>query len=98
MTLDQIIRTVVAVALVVSLLLMAYRWRAWAEASEMRRGLALALVALTISALIGTIAAIDQARPFGVHVAGNLTAPIIAIWALTRRTQDHPHPHKDKES
>lgn len=87
----------VALTLTAVLVLMAVRWRAWAAASEMWRLLAVALGVLTLSTLLGTIAGILEDRPLGPHVGGNLTAGLIALYALARpnsthREADAPHP------
>ena len=82
---DDVIRYAVAVTLTATLILMAVRWRAWAAASEMWRLLAVALGILTLSVLLGTFAGILEDRPLGPHVGGNLTAGLIALYALTRR-------------
>lgn len=86
----------VAATLTAVLVLMAVRWRAWAAASEMWRLLAVALGVLTLSTLLGTIAGILEDRPLGPHVGGNLTAGLIALYALVRpnsthREADAPH-------
>ena len=81
---DDVIRYAVAVTLTATLILMAVRWRAWAAASEMWRLLAVALGILTLSVLLGTLAGIREDRPLGPHVGGNLTAGLIALYALTR--------------
>ena len=82
---DDVIRYAVAATLTAVLILMAVRWRAWAAASEMWRLLAVALGLLTLSTLLGTLAGIREDRPLGPHVGGNLTAGLIALYALTRR-------------
>ena len=79
---DDVIRYAVAVTLTAVLVLMAVRWRAWAAASEMWRLLAVALGILTLSVLLGTLAGIREDRPLGPHVGGNLTAGLIALYAL----------------
>lgn len=81
---DDVIRYAVAGTLTAVLALMAVRWRAWAAASEMWRLLAVALGILTLSVLLGTFAGIREDRPLGPHVGGNLTAGLIALYALTR--------------
>ena len=82
---DEVIRYTVAVTLTATLILMAVRWRAWTAASEMWRLLAVALGILTLSVLLGTIAGILEDRPLGPHVGGNLTAGLIALYALALR-------------
>ena len=82
---DDVIRYAVAVTLTAVLVLMAVRWRAWAAASEMWRLLAVALGALTLSTILNTLAGIREDRPLGPYVAGNLTAGLIALRALTLR-------------
>ena len=82
---DDVIRYAVAATLTAVLVLMAVRWRAWAAASEMWRLLAVALGILTLSVLLGTLAGIREDRPLGPYVAGNLTAGLIALRALTLR-------------
>ena len=79
---DDVIRYAVAATLTAVLVLMAVRWRAWAAASEMWRLLAVALGILTLSVLLGTFAGIREDRPLGPHVGGNLTAGLIALYAL----------------
>ena len=81
---DDVIRYAVAVTLTATLILMAVRWRAWVAASEMWRLLAVALGVLSMSVLLGTFAGIREDRPLGPHVGGNLTAGLIALYALTR--------------
>ena len=81
---DEVIRYAVAVTLTATLILMAVRWRAWAAASETWRLLAVALGVLTLSTLLGTLTAIWADRPLGAHVGGNLTAGLIALYALAR--------------
>ena len=81
---DDVIRYAVAATLTAVLVLMAVRWRAWAAASEMWRLLAVALGILTLSVLLGTLAGIREDRPLGPHVGGNLTAGLIALYALAR--------------
>lgn len=73
----------VAAILAAVLVLMAVRWRAWAAASEMWRLLAVALGALTLSTILNALAGIREDRPLGPYVAGNLTAGLIALRALT---------------
>lgn len=82
---DDVTRYAVAVTLAAVLILMAVRWRAWAAASEMWRLLAVALAVLTLSTLLGTLAGVREDRPLGPHVGGNLTAAIIALYALSLR-------------
>ena len=81
---DDVIRYAVAVTLTAVLVLMAVRWRAWVAATEMWRLLAVALGVLTLSVLFGTLAGIREDRPLGPHVGGNLTAGLIALYALAR--------------
>ena len=81
---DDVIRYAVAATLTAVLVLMAVRWRAWAAASEMWRLLAVALGVLLMSVLLGTLAGIREDRPLGPHVGGNLTAGLIALYALAR--------------
>lgn len=81
---DDVIRYAVAATLTAVLVLMAVRWRAWAAASEMWRLLAVALGILTLSVLLGTVIGILEDRPLGPHVGGNLTAGLIALYALAR--------------
>ena len=81
---DDVIRYAVAATLTAVLVLMAVRWRAWVAASEMWRLLAVALGVLSMSVLLGTFAGIREDRPLGPHVGGNLTAGLIALYALTR--------------
>ena len=97
---DDVIRYAVAVTLAAVLVLMAVRWRAWVAASEMWRLLAVALGVLTLSVLFGTLAGIREDRPLGPHVGGNLTAGLIALYALAlhrnpRRTRDAHHTTKE---
>ena len=80
---DDVIRYAVAATLTAVLVLMAVRWRAWVAASEMWRLLAVALGVLSMSVLLGTFAGIREDRPLGPYVAGNLTAGLIALRALT---------------
>ena len=79
---DDVIRYAVAATLTAVLVLMAVRWRAWVAASEMWRLLAVALGVLSMSVLLGTFAGIREDRPLGPHVGGNLTAGLIALYAL----------------
>ena len=90
---DDVIRYAVAATLTAVLVLMAVRWRAWAAASEMWRLLAVALGVLSMSVLLGTFAGIREDRPLGPHVGGNLTAGLIALYALTLQ-RDTPRPDK----
>lgn len=87
---DDVIRYAVAVTLTAVLVLMAVRWRAWVAASEMWRLLAVALGVLTMSVLLGTLAGIREDRPLGPHVGGNLTAGLIALYALALRRDTRP--------
>ena len=80
---DDVIRYAVSAVLAAVLVLMAVRWRAWVAASEMWRLLAVALGVLSMSVLLGTFAGIREDRPLGPYVAGNLTAGLIALRALT---------------
>ena len=94
---DDVIRYAVAATLTAVLVLMAVRWRAWVAASEMWRLLAVALGVLLVSTFLGTLAGIREDRPLGPHVGGNLTAGLIALYALARpnsthREADAPHP------
>ena len=82
---DEVIRYAVAVTLTAVLVLMAVRWRAWVAAPESWRLLAVALAVLTLSVLFGTLAGIREDRPLGPHVGGNLTAGVIALYALALR-------------
>ena len=88
---DDVIRYAVAATLTAVLVLMAVRWRAWVAASEMWRLLAVALGILTLSVLLGTLAGIREDRPLGPHVGGNLTAGLIALYALARPRPPHRH-------
>ena len=81
---DEVIRYTVAGTLTAVLVLMAVRWRAWAAASEMWRLLAVAFGVLSMSVLLGTVIGILEDRPLGPHVGGNLTAGLIALYALAR--------------
>ena len=81
---NDVIRYAVAVTLTAVLVLMAVRWRTWAAAPEMWRLLAVALGVLLMSVLLGTLAGIREDRPLGPHVGGNLTAGLIALYALAR--------------
>ena len=82
---DDVIRYAVAAILAAVLVLMGVRWRAWAAASEMWRLLAVALGALILSTILNALAGIREDRPLGPYVAGNLTAGLIALRALTLR-------------
>ena len=88
---DDVIRYAVAVTLTAVLVLMAVRWRAWAAASEMWRLLAVAFGVLSMSVLLGTVIGIREDRPLGPHVGGNLTAGLIALYALARPRNPHRH-------
>ena len=88
---DDAIRYAVAATLTAVLVLMAVRWRAWVAASEMWRLLAVALGVLSMSVLLGTLAGIREDRPLGPHVGGNLTAGLIALYALTRPRNPRRH-------
>ena len=90
---DEVIRYAVAVTLTAVLVLMAVRWRAWVAASEMWRLLAVALGVLLMSTFLGTLAGIREDRPLGPHVGGNLTAGLIALYALALQ-RDTPRPDK----
>ena len=98
---DDVIRYAVAATLTAVLVLMAVRWRAWVAASEMWRLLAVALGVLLMSVLLGTLAGIREDRPLGPHVGGNLTAGLIALYALAlqrdtpRRSDAHHANQKD---
>lgn len=81
---DDAIRYAVAATLTAVLVLMAVRWRAWVAASEMWRLLAVAFGVLSMSVLLGTVIGILEDRPLGPHVGGNLTAGLIALYALAR--------------
>lgn len=81
---EDLTRYAVAGTLAAALILMAVRWRAWVAAAEMWRLLAVALGVLTLSTLLGTLAGILEGRPLGPHVGGNLTAGLIALYALAR--------------
>ena len=98
---DDVIRYAVAVTLAAVLVLMAVRWRAWAAASEMWRLLAVAFGVLSMSVLLGTVIGILEDRPLGPHVGGNLTAGLIAVYALARpnghQSRDTTH-HTTKET
>ena len=88
---DDLARYAVAVTLTAVLVLMAVRWRAWVAASEMWRLLAVAFGVLSMSVLLGTLAGIREDRPLGPHVGGNLTAGLIALYALARPRPPHRH-------
>ena len=94
---DDVIRYAMAVTLTAVLVLMAVRWRAWAAASEMWRLLAVALGVLTLSVLFGTLAGIREDPPLGPHVGGNLTAGLIALYALALQ-RDTPRPSKARNT
>ena len=93
----DVIRYAVAVTLTAVLVLMAVRWREWAAASEMWRLLAVALGILTLSVLLGTLAGIREDRPLGPHVGGNLTAGLIALYALARPNKAN-HTHREADT
>ena len=100
---DEVIRYAVAVTLTAVLVLMAVRWRAWVAAPEMWRLLAVALGVLTLSVLLGTFAGIREDRPLGPHVGGNLTAGLIALYALalqrdTRRRGGASSIHREADA
>ena len=88
---DDVIRYAVAATLTAVLVLMAVRWRAWVAASEMWRLLAVALGVLLMSTFLGTLAGIREDRPLGPHVGGNLTAGLIALYALARPRPPRRH-------
>ena len=90
---DDVIRYAVAATLTAVLVLMAVRWRAWVAASEMWRLLTVALGVLILSTFFGTLAGIREDRPLGPHVGGNLTAGLIALYALALQ-RDTPRPSK----
>lgn len=94
---DDVTRYAVAVTLTAALILMAVRWRAWAAASEMWRLLAVALGVLLMSTFLGTLAGIREDRPLGPHVGGNLTAGLIALYALALQ-RDTPRPSKARNT
>ena len=94
---DDVIRYAVAGTLTATLILMAVRWRVWAAASEMWRLLAVALGVLLMSVLLGTLAGIREDRPLGPHVGGNLTAGLIALYALALQ-RDTPRPSKARNT
>ena len=99
---DDVLRYAVAGILTAALILMAVRWRAWVAAPEMWRLLAVALGVLTLSTLLGTIAGILEDRPLGAHVGGNLTAGLIALYALalqrdTRRRVGARNTHREAD-
>ena len=94
---DDVIRYTVAATLTATLILMAVRWRAWVAASEMWRLLAVALGVLSMSVLLGTFAGIREDRPLGPHVGGNLTAGLIALYALALQ-RDTPRPSKARNT
>ena len=103
---DDAIRYAVAATLTAVLVLMAVRWREWVAASEMWRLLTVALGVLILSTFFGTLAGIREDRPLGPHVGGNLTAGLIALYALarpnkanhTRREADASHHTTTKET
>ena len=88
---DDVIRYAVAATLTAVLVLMAVRWRAWVAASESWRLLAVAFGVLSMSVLLGTVIGILEDRPLGPHVGGNLTAGLIALYALARPRNPHRH-------
>lgn len=90
---DDVIRYAVAATLTAVLVLMAVRWRVWVAAPEMWRLLAVALGVLLMSTLLGTLAGIREDRPLGPYVGGNLTAGLIALYALALQ-RDTPRPDK----
>ena len=94
---NDVIRYAVAVTLTAVLVLMAVRWRTWAAAPEMWRLLAVALGVLLMSVLLGTLAGIREDRPLGPHVGGNLTAGLIALYALALQ-RDTPRPSKARNT
>ena len=94
---DEVIRYTVAVTLAAVLVLMAVRWRAWVAASEMWRLLAVAFGVLSMSVLLGTVIGIREDRPLGPHVGGNLTAGLIALYALALQ-RDTPRPSKARNT
>ena len=94
---NDVIRYAVAATLAAVLVLMAVRWRAWAAASEMWRLLAVALGVLTLSTFFGTLAGIREDRPLGPYVGGNLTAGLIALYALALQ-RDTPRPSKARNT
>ena len=94
---DDVIRYAVAATLTAVLVLMAVRWRAWAAASEMWRLLAVALGALTLSTILNALAGIREDRPLGPYVGGNLTAGLIALYALALQ-RDTPRPSKARNT
>ena len=94
---DDVIRYAVAVTLTAVLVLMAVRWRVWAAASEMWRLLAVALGVLILSTFFGTLADIREDRPLGPYVGGNLTAGLIALYALALQ-RDTPRPSKARNT
>ena len=94
---DDVIRYAVAGTLTATLILMAVRWRAWAAAPEMWRLIAVALGILLASTLFGTLVAIREDRPLGPHVGGNLTAGLIALYALALQ-RDTPRPSKARNT
>ena len=94
---DDVIRYAVAATLTAVLVLMAVRWRAWAAASEMWRLLAVALGVLILSTFFGTIADIREDQPLGPHDGGNLTAGLIALYALALQ-RDTPRPSKARNT
>ena len=94
---DDVTRYAVAVTLTAVLVLMAVRWRAWAAAPEMWRLIAVALGVLSMSVLLGTFAGIREDRPLGPYVGGNLTAGLIALYALALQ-RDTPRPSKARNT
>lgn len=94
---DEAIRYTVAATLTAVLVLMAVRWRTWVAASEMWRLLAVAFGVLILSTFFGTLAGIREDRPLGPYVGGNLTAGLIALYALALQ-RDTPRPDKARNT
>ena len=61
------------------------------RAAELDKLLAVALGVLLLSTFFGTLAGIREDRPLGPHVGGNLTAGLIALYALARPRNPHRH-------